>query len=110
MLRMKRILPRYNLVEAFIFTEQFIAQVNAFVTSEELDSLAQYITYIPFLLGFRFLIDHVQGDIYFKTRCRGHNLLRARNQFRFVELLEAQQEWIHQIVRQAAQAQVEAHE
>ncbi len=39
-------------------------------------------------IGTRFLTDHLQGDVYFKTHRPHHNLDRARVQFRRVELLE----------------------
>ena len=41
-------------------------------------------------VGLRFLTDHLQGDVYFKTRRPGHNLDRARNQFALLRSLEAQ--------------------
>lgn len=40
--------------------------------------------------GVRFLADHLQGDVYFKTRRPGHKLDRARTQMRLVESMEAQ--------------------
>lgn len=35
----------------------------------------------------RFLTDHLQGDVYFRVDGPGHNLRRARNQLRILELL-----------------------
>jgi hypothetical protein len=40
---------------------------------------------MPYEVGIRFLTDYHQGDIYFKTKHPGHNLDRARNQFRLVD-------------------------
>ncbi|HEX2118028.1 MAG TPA: phosphotransferase [Acidimicrobiales bacterium] len=37
----------------------------------------------------RFLTDHLQGDVYFRIEGPGHNLRRARNQLRVLELLLA---------------------
>ena len=37
----------------------------------------------------RFLTDHLQGDVYFRVNGPAHNLLRARNQLRILELLMA---------------------
>ena len=37
----------------------------------------------------RFLTDHLQGDVYFRVDGPGHNLRRARNQIRLLELLLA---------------------
>ena len=37
-----------------------------------------------------FLADHLAGDVYFKVHRPGHNLDRARVQFRMVEKMEEQ--------------------
>ncbi len=37
----------------------------------------------------RFLTDHLEGDVYFRVDGPGHNLRRARNQIRLLELLLA---------------------
>ena len=34
-----------------------------------------------FMIGIRFLTDHLDGDNYFTIHREGHNLDRARNQF-----------------------------
>lgn len=41
--------------------------------------------YIMFMLGVRFLTDHLQGDQYFKVQHTGENLVRAREQFSLFE-------------------------
>ena len=45
--------------------------------------------YTTFMLGVRFLTDHLRGDVYFKTAGRGENLSRAVRQFRLVEAMES---------------------
>jgi hypothetical protein len=45
---------------------------------------------ITFEIGLRFLTDYLQGDSYFKVDRPGHNLDRARAQFRLVESIEEQ--------------------
>jgi hypothetical protein len=37
----------------------------------------------------RYLTDHLRGDVYFRVDGPGHNLRRARNQIRVLELLLA---------------------
>lgn len=37
--------------------------------------------YMSFMLGVRYLTDHLAGDVYFKVDRRGENLSRAREQF-----------------------------
>ena len=62
-----------------------------FLTREEcaLMTLAGRISTLE--VGMRVLTDYLAGDTYFKTAYPGHNLVRARNQFRMVESLEAQE-------------------
>ncbi|TPW21011.1 MAG: hypothetical protein FD126_1119, partial [Elusimicrobia bacterium] len=43
---------------------------------------------ISYELGLRFLADHLEGDRYFKVHRPGHNLERARCQFRLAAELE----------------------
>ncbi len=44
--------------------------------------------YVAYMLGVRFLTDHLQGDRYFKVGNHGDNLVRAVRQFELVERLE----------------------
>ena len=43
--------------------------------------------YVAFMLGIRFLTDHLEGDRYFRVAARGDNLDRARAQFELVRQL-----------------------
>lgn len=45
--------------------------------------------YVAFMLGVRFLTDHLLGDRYFRVSHAGENLSRARTQFELVRLLES---------------------
>jgi Ser/Thr protein kinase RdoA (MazF antagonist) len=53
---------------------------------------------IAFELGLRFLTDHLEGDVYFRTRRPGQNLARALVQFRLTESIEAQEPAIRLLV------------
>ncbi len=70
------------------FIEGFMAEIAAGLTESEIESLAEGCLLMPYLLGVRFLTDHIEGDRYFKAAYDGHNLQRARVQLRLVELLE----------------------
>jgi len=37
--------------------------------------------YVAFMLGVRFLTDHLLGDVYFRVSATGENLIRAKKQF-----------------------------
>ncbi|CAK6699072.1 aminoglycoside phosphotransferase family protein [Synechococcus sp. BA-124 BA4] len=71
---------------------------SSFLTPADYDHIAVAIRLISFELGLRFLTDHLAGDLYFKTRYRGHNLLRARVQFRLTESIEEQEAAIEAVV------------
>jgi hypothetical protein len=47
--------------------------------------------YVACTLGVRYLIDHLEGDVWFRVQKHGDNLVKARRQFRFVERCEAMQ-------------------
>jgi len=69
----------------------FAALVDGFQAGREtaLDAQALSVapSYVSFMLGVRFLTDHLQGDEYFKVGARGDNLERARRQFALIERL-----------------------
>lgn len=54
---------------------------------------------ITFEIGVRFLTDYLAGDVYFKTKYAEQNLIRARTQFRMVELMEQHVDVMRDIVR-----------
>ena len=49
--------------------------------------------------GVRFLTDYLDGDVYFKTAYRQHNLVRARNQFALARDIERQMDLLSEIVK-----------
>ncbi len=66
----------------------FAALVDGFQTGSErrLDARALAVApvYVAFMLGIRFLTDHLEGDRYFKVSGPGENLDRARRQFALI--------------------------
>ena len=48
--------------------------------------------------GIRFLADFLEGDVYYKVHREGHNLDRARTQFKLVADMEAKWEDMRAIV------------
>ena len=49
--------------------------------------------------GMRFLADYLEGDNYFKIHREGHNLDRARTQFKLVEDMENRWEELTAVVQ-----------
>jgi Ser/Thr protein kinase RdoA (MazF antagonist) len=68
--------------------EGYLSEASPFLTREEVALLPISIKVITFELGVRFLADHLRGNTYFRVRYRGHNLHRARVQFRLLERME----------------------
>jgi Ser/Thr protein kinase RdoA (MazF antagonist) len=73
-----------------------------FLNGEELAHLAFSGKLITLECGVRFLTDYLNGDTYFKTSRRHHNLDRCRNQFGFVTALEENMEAMEEIVSRSA--------
>jgi len=86
--------------------EMFEALVRGYIESageslspKEIELLAFSGKLITYEIGLRFLADHLNGDVYFKTHRENHNLDRARVQFKLVQSMEEQEEEMNDIVR-----------
>jgi hypothetical protein len=59
------------------------------------DTVAEHLAFAGKLMtlevGIRFLTDHLEGDVCFKTHHAGHNLDRCRAQLKLVECIEEQE-------------------
>ncbi len=98
-------LVQINLSYITQFARGFMAEAVASLKGKEVESLSEGCLLMPYLLGIRFLTDHIGGDHYFKAAFEGHNLQRARVQFRLVELFEEQFERITGIIAAAYREQ-----
>jgi Ser/Thr protein kinase RdoA (MazF antagonist) len=65
-------------------TGGYLESTKEFLTLEEKEWLPEAAFYMTFIIGLRFLTDHISGDVYFKTQRDSQNLDRARVQFRFI--------------------------
>ncbi|HWD20008.1 MAG TPA: aminoglycoside phosphotransferase family protein [Verrucomicrobiae bacterium] len=79
----------------------YLAAARGFLTKAERDLLAFSGKLITFEIGLRFLTDFLEGDVYFKVHREGHNLDRARTQFKLVESIEQQEEQMNAAVARA---------
>ncbi len=68
----------------------YLSQTGAFLTEAEVEELAFSGRLLALEMGMRFLADHLNGDIYYKTNRPNQNLDRCRVQCRLVESMEAQ--------------------
>ncbi len=79
----------------------YLASAGGFLCPAERAQLVFSARLITFEIGIRFLADYLQGDSYFKTHRPGHNLDRARVQFKMVASFEQNEQRMDGIVRAA---------
>lgn len=93
---LSKVYMRLDLFEAF--TKGYMQAVGKTLTPAEAKSLAVGAAVITFETGIRFLGDHLNGDTYFKIHRPGHNLDRARTQFKLVADMESKMDEMQAIV------------
>lgn len=65
----------------------YLSEMKSVLSTDELTLVhfsGQMMTYI---MALRFLADHLNGNIYYQVKYPEHNLVRAKNQFRLLQLL-----------------------
>ena len=70
------------------YSKGFIETAGDSLTSTEINHLAFSARFMTFIIGLRFLTDHLAGDTYYKIHFPGHNLQRARAQLKLVQSIE----------------------
>jgi Ser/Thr protein kinase RdoA (MazF antagonist) len=70
------------------YANGYLSVAGNFLNKTETAHLAFSAKFMTYLIGLRFLTDHVDGDRYYKTGFPGHNLQRARAQFRLLQNME----------------------
>jgi aminoglycoside phosphotransferase (APT) family kinase protein len=70
----------------------YLSSAGKFLTKAEKAHIAFSGKLITFEIGIRFLTDFLTGDTYFRIHRAGHNLDRARTQFKLVESIQRQEE------------------
>jgi len=81
-----KVYMRLDLFQAF--ARGFINGTRGALNEHELRALPMSAIVITFEIGLRFLTDHIDGDKYFAIHREGHNLDRARTQFKLVSDME----------------------
>ena len=80
------------------YTKGYLEEFKDNLTKLEKDNLAFSAKIITMECGMRFLTDYLNGDVYFKIQREGHNLDRARNQFKLVCDMENNMDKMRDIV------------
>jgi hypothetical protein len=82
----------------------YLKSAGAFLTTAERSFLPFSAKLITLEIGIRFLTDYLDGDVYFKILRPGHNLERARVQFKMVESFERSEDAMSELVERAEMA------
>ena len=85
-----------------IYVKGFLEGAAGGLTEAEISYLPEAAIMMTLECGERFLADYLQGDTYFRTSREGHNLDRARNQFKLVSDMEKALPEMHKIVEKYA--------
>ncbi len=82
------------------FVKGFSEKTKGNITQTEIETLVLGAKYITMIQGVRILTDYLNGDIYYKTEYENHNLVRAKNQLRFLQQLNTLTDELNEIVNQ----------
>ncbi len=80
-----KIIFRKNIYDAL--TKGYLSQMNDVMSAEEKLAIPFAGLMMTYIMALRFLADYLNGDIYYHTKYSGQNLVRAKNQFRLLEVL-----------------------
>lgn len=80
------------------FSAAYFNEIRQIATKEETSLFTLAPIYLTFLIGLRFLTDHLNGDVYFRVAEPMHNRIRARNQFRLADMMLAKKRMIEDTV------------
>ncbi len=72
------------------YTRGYLSQRKGNLTESEISHLAFSARYITYEQVLRFLMDYIDGDVYYKISYPEHNLVRTRAQYRMLQSIEAQ--------------------
>jgi len=97
---LSKVTMQFPMFEALV--RGYVEAAGQFLTAPELQFLAFSGKLITYELGMRFLADYIAGDTYFKIHREGHNLDRARTQFKLIESIESQEEKMNRLVESIA--------
>jgi len=91
-----RVTMNIELYEAF--ANGFLESTREILSETEKDALLYGGLLFPYMQGVRFLIDYLDGDLYYKTEYTEHNLVRTRAQLKLCQDGEAQMDHMKKII------------
>lgn len=81
------------------YSKGYLEIARSFLNRDETDHLAFSAKFMTYIIGLRFLTDYIDGDRYYKTGFPGHNLQRARAQFKLLQSMEQNFSQMQGIIR-----------
>ena len=84
------------------YTEGYLSQRASQLVPSEIDHLAFSALYITFEQVLRFLMDYIDGDVYYKIKYPDHNLARTHAQYKLLRSMEDQLPEMKRIVNEIA--------
>ena len=93
-----------SLYEAF--TGGYLEGCGGSLTEKEIEMLPMGAKLMTYECGIRFLADYLEGDVYFRIHREGHNLDRARTQFKLVADMEKKWEKMKAVTQACAKRSV----
>ena len=83
------------------YTDGYLSEMAKYLKPAEVANMGNSIKIITLELAIRFLDDYLNGDTYFKTNYKDHNLVRAKNQLKLVEDIENKMPEINNYVNES---------
>lgn len=80
------------------FTIGYCKSAKSFILPEEVMTLAFGVKLITYEQSIRFYTDYLNGDVYYKTQAKDHNLVRARCQLELFKKVRQQYPFMHKFV------------
>ncbi len=93
---LSKVTMRMPIFEALV--QGYLSSAKDFLTPTEKSHLVFSGKLMTFELVLRFLMDHLQGDTYFKIHRENHNLDRCRTQVKLIHSIESQEDEMQKII------------
>lgn len=93
---LSKVVLRLNIFKAM--AGGYLSELKEELTETEINNLVFGGKIMTFMIGLRFLTDYLDGDKYFKTSRKDHNLQRCRTQFKLLREIEKNEEKLKQII------------
>ncbi|MCK5135945.1 MAG: aminoglycoside phosphotransferase family protein [Bacteroidales bacterium] len=81
------------------FASGFLESTREILNKTEIETLVYAGLLFPYIMGVRFLTDYIAGDVYYKTKHKEHNLVRAKAQLKLAMDGESKLEKTQEIIK-----------